>query len=70
MRLSANGLTQNSFLMPAPVRIGFDSYVAASPVTSYLQSGQTPRLELGGQFVQPVSNSAEVAITGYQVPAS
>ena len=31
---------------------------------------QTPALELGGQFVQPVSNTAEVAISGYLVPAS
>lgn len=70
VRLSANGLSEKSILMPAPVRIGFDSYVAASPLTFYVEAGQTPRLELGGQFVQPVSNTAEVAITGYLVPAS
>jgi hypothetical protein len=69
VRLSA-GVTGKSILMPAPVRIGFDSYIAASPVTFYVEGGQIPSLQLGGQFVHPVSNTAEVAITGYLVPAT
>jgi hypothetical protein len=59
-----------SILLPAPVNIGFDSWLAAGPVTFYVEAGQAPTLTLGGQFVQPVSNTAEVAISGYLVPTS
>ncbi|HET9442614.1 MAG TPA: hypothetical protein VFO65_04780 [Acidimicrobiales bacterium] len=68
--LSVNGATSPSILLPAPVRIGFDSYVAAGPVSFYVGPGQTPTLELGGQFVLPVSNTAEVSLVGYLVPAA
>ena len=68
--ISINGQTSPSILLPAPVRIGFDSYIAAAPVTFSVEAGQHPTLELGGQFVQPVSNTAEVALAGYLVPVS
>ena len=70
VRLTDGTSSGASILLPAPVNIGFDSWLAASPVTLYVEAGQTPALELGGQFVQPVSNTAEVAISGYLVPAS
>ena len=66
--LSINGQTSPSILLPAPVNIGFDSYIAAAPVSFSVGAGQHPTLELGGQFVQPVSNTAEVALAGYLVP--
>ena len=69
VRLTATGTTA-AILLPAPVNIGFDSYLASGPVTFYVEAGQSPTLELGGQFVQPVSNTAEVAVTGYLVPAA
>ena len=68
--LSVNGQTSPSILLPAPQRIGFDSYVAAGPVTFYVGAGGVPTLELGGQFVQPVSNTAEVSLVGHLVPAA
>lgn len=60
----------DAILLSAPVNIGFDTWLAAGPVTFYVEAGQTPTLELGGQFVQPASLTAEVAISGYLVPAS
>lgn len=68
--LSVDGQTSPSVILPAPQRIGFDSYIASGPVTFYVPGGGVPTLELGGQFVLPVSNTAEVAIVGYLVAAS
>jgi hypothetical protein len=69
VRVTANGLDE-SILLPAPERIGFDSYIASGPVTLFVEAGRHPGIDLGGQFVLPVSNTAEVSITGYLVPST
>jgi len=68
--VNGNGIDEPQIALPAPVRIGFDTYVASAPVTFYAEAGQTPTLELGGQFVQPASLTADASIVGYLVPAS
>jgi hypothetical protein len=67
---NGGGFDEESILLPAPVRIGFDSYVASGPVTFYVDAGDDPTLSLGGQFVLPTSNTAHASIVGYFVPAS
>jgi hypothetical protein len=58
------------FLLPLPQPDGFDTYIVSSPVTFYVEAGDQPSLLLGGQFVSPVSISAEAAISGYLVPTT
>jgi hypothetical protein len=68
--LSVGGQTSPSILLPTPQLTGFTSYIAAGPVTFYVGAGGVPTIELGGQFVLPVSNTAEVSLVGYLVPAA
>jgi hypothetical protein len=51
-------------------RIGFDTVLASGPVTFYVDAGNTPTLELQGQFVQPASLSVTASIVGYLTPSS
>jgi hypothetical protein len=67
--VNGNGLGQPQVLLPAAVLSGFSSWVAAGPLTFYAEAGDVPTMQLAGQFVQPVSNTAEAAIVGYLVPA-
>ena len=69
VRVTANGAGRVD-LAPSPQRIGFDSYIASGPVTLFVEAGRQPGIDLGGQFVLPVSNTAEVSIAGYLVPAT
>lgn len=57
----------NQLILPAPVRIGFDTYVVAGPVTFYVDAGDTPAVTFGGQYVDTVSHTAQVTISGYMV---
>jgi hypothetical protein len=67
--VNGNDITDPQILLPAAVLIGFTSYVASGPVTFYAEAGAVPTMSLQGQFVQPVSNTAEAAIVRYYVPA-
>lgn len=66
VRLSTSG---SEISLPAPVRIGFDTYVASAPVTFYVNAGQAPTLSLGGQFTSG-SLTATASVVGYLVSAS
>jgi len=67
--VNGNGINQ-SILLPAPVRIGFDTYIASGPVTFYAEAGDVPTMQLAGQFVQPASLTAEASVVGYLVATS
>jgi hypothetical protein len=55
-------------LLPAPVFTGFSSYIASSPVTFYVEAGQTPTVSMAGQFVvNNGSNTAYAAVVGYLI---
>jgi hypothetical protein len=77
--LSSGGTAANAFLskdgdvgfgdlliLPAPVSIGLNSYIASGPVTFYLEAGETPTVNLGGQFMS-TSHSAQATISGYLI---
>lgn len=68
--VNSNGTDQPQILLPAAVLSGFTSWVAAGPVTFYAEAGDVPTISLGGQFVQPVSSTATVAIVGHLIDAS
>ncbi|HET7488064.1 MAG TPA: hypothetical protein VFJ85_09055 [Acidimicrobiales bacterium] len=72
LRLTNGGTSDSdrSILLPAPTNLGFTSMETAGPVTFYVEAGRSPTLEMTGQFVQPVSNTAEAAVVGYLVPTS
>jgi len=65
--VNGNDLSDPQILLPAAVQSGATNYVAAGPVTFYAEAGDVPTLSLQGQFVQPVSNTAEAAIVGHLV---
>jgi hypothetical protein len=67
--LAINGNFFGTLLMlPAPAPIGFNLYVASSPVTFYVEPGDAPTLLLSGQFVTTDgSNTAQATIVGYLV---
>jgi hypothetical protein len=64
-----SSFSQPSILLPAH-RTGFDTYLASGPVTFYVDGGDTPTMDLQGQFVQPASLTASATIVGYLVPMS
>ena len=68
--VNGNGINQPQVILPAAVLSGFSNWVAASPVTFYAEAGDVPTVSVGGQFVQPVSNTAHVSIVGHLVDAS
>lgn len=72
LRLTNGGTSDSdrSVLLPAPTNVGFTSMVASGPVTFFVEAGRSPTLEMTGQYVLPVSNTAEAAVTGYLVPAT
>ncbi|MFN2544172.1 MAG: hypothetical protein ABR600_06320 [Actinomycetota bacterium] len=57
-------------LLPPAAPLAFDKYLSAGQVTFFVGPGQAPTMELQGQFIQPVSNTAEISISGYLVPLS
>jgi hypothetical protein len=67
--LTTNANDQNQVLLPAPALDGLARfYIAASPVTFYVNAGVRPEMILGGQFMlDNGNNSAQVALTGYYV---
>ena len=67
--LTTNASDQNQVMLPAPVLDGLGRfYIAASPVTFYVNAGAHPEMILGGQFMlDNGNNSAQVALTGYYV---
>lgn len=67
--INGNGIDEPQINMPAPVRIGFDSYIASGPITLYADAGDVPTVSLGGQFVQPASITAQVGLVGHLIPA-
>jgi hypothetical protein len=71
VRVGVNGDPSQPFiLLPAPLPISSISYVASGPVTFYVEAGAAPTLSLGGQFVSPLTNTAQASIVGYLVAAS
>ena len=68
VRLSNGG--SDEILLPAAVRTGFDTHMAAGPVSFYVEAGGVPTLELSGQYTQPASLTATAAVVGYLVPAT
>lgn len=68
--VNGNDVTDPQILLPAAVLSGFSNWVAAGQVTFYAEAGDVPTLSLQGQFVQPVSNTAEAAIVGHLVDAT
>jgi hypothetical protein len=56
-------------LLPVPQPDGFNTYIVGSPITFYVDAGHQPTLLLGGQFVSPVSISAQASVSGYLVSA-
>ena len=63
-----NGLFSTMDL-PAPVGVGFNRYVASSPVTYYFEQGETPYIFITGGSVI-TSNTGHASIVGYLVPGS
>ena len=55
--------------LPAPVGVGFNRYVASSPVTYYFEQGETPYIFITGSSVI-TSNTGHASIIGYLVPSS
>ena len=55
--------------LPAPVNVGFNRYVASSPITYYFEQGETPYIFITGSSVI-TSNTGHASIVGYLVPAS
>jgi hypothetical protein len=54
--------------LPAPAPIGFNLYLASSPVTFYVEAGRYPSVFMHGQFVTTDnSNSAIVTVVGYLI---
>jgi hypothetical protein len=68
--INGNDSTDPQILLPAAVQVGTVNWVAAGPVTLYAEAGDVPTMSLQGQFVQPVSNTAEASIVGHLVDAS
>jgi hypothetical protein len=68
--VNGNVSDEPSILLPAPVRTGFDTYVASGPVTFYAEAGDVPTMLLEGVYVQPASNTATASIVGYLVSMS
>jgi hypothetical protein len=67
--INGNGIDEPQINLPAPVRTGFDSYIASGPITLYADAGDVPTVSLGGQFVQPASTTAQVGLVGHLIPA-
>jgi hypothetical protein len=54
--------------LPAPVFVGFNRYVASSPITYYFETGQTPYVFITGSSVI-TNNTGHASIVGYLVPS-
>ncbi len=55
--------------LPAAVGVGFNRYVASSPITYYFEPGETPYIFITGGSVI-TSNTGHASIVGYLVPAN
>ena len=53
--------------LPTPQFIGANSYVAAGPISLYVEAGQFPRVVLSGTGLNTVSTSAPISLVGYFV---
>ena len=63
-----NGLFSTMDL-PAAVGVGFNRYVASSPITYYFEPGEVPYIFITGGSVI-TSNTGHASIVGYLVPAN
>jgi hypothetical protein len=61
-------VTATGIALPAPAREGpsGDSYVAAGPITLYVEAGKTPTMFVDGQFLS-TENTATTTLVGYLV---
>ena len=55
--------------LPAPVGVGFNRYVASSPITYYFEQGETPYIFITGGSVI-TNNTGHASLVGYLVPGS
>jgi hypothetical protein len=64
----SNG-TGDRIYLPLPAGTDFGGVLVSGPVTFYIEAGNQPTMRLAGQFVLPVSRTAQAALVGYLVPA-